>query len=233
MTAVLKVGHGRGFAVNRRHHLGHDERVIITAAHCLEHALLVDGTEGLPPCHPWRYSQEETYRSLLGRLGEEPTVWAQCLFADPIADITVLGQPDSQAFTEVDAFDPDAYDEFIDSMEVLTVADAPAQGVETVSRLGGYQFKVPTAGEGRARVLSLDGEWREGRIKRSRDWLTFEPGELLVPGMSGSPILNIAGAAIAVVSVDGGPVIVDRLSATLVRGIVAAAEADRADTLPS
>ena len=219
MTAVLKVGHGRGFVVNRRRHLGHEERVIITAAHCLEHALLVNGTEGLPPCHPDRYSVDETYKSLLGRLGEELTVWAQCLFADPIADIAVLGQPDHQAFAELDAFG--AYYELMDSMEVLTVADAPAQGVETITGFGGHQFKTPTAGEGRARVLSLDGEWREGHIVRRRNWLTFEPGELIVPGMSGSPILNMAGAAIAVVSGDGGPVIVDSLSATLVRGIVA------------
>ena len=32
MTAVLKVGHGRGFVVNRRRHLGHEELVITLAA---------------------------------------------------------------------------------------------------------------------------------------------------------------------------------------------------------
>jgi hypothetical protein len=37
------------------------------------------------------YLQERTYRALLGPLGAEPTVWAECLVADPIVDIAVLG----------------------------------------------------------------------------------------------------------------------------------------------
>jgi len=109
-------------------------------------------------------------------------------------------------------------------MEVLTVADAPRQGVKTVPGFGGHQFEVPTAGEGRARVLSLDGKWLEGRIERHGGWLAFEPGRFFASGMSGSPILNTAGAAIGVVSVDAmSPVIVDSLSAQSVRSITAPA----------
>jgi hypothetical protein len=95
--AVLRVGDGRGFVVERRGYLGHPERIVITAAHCLprlpppyEHLLQ------LPTPHPARYLEEETYPRILGPLGRKKlTVWAACLFADPIADIAVLGQPDN------------------------------------------------------------------------------------------------------------------------------------------
>jgi hypothetical protein len=33
------------------------------------------------------------YQDLLGDLGGETTVWAECVFVDPIADIAVLSRP--------------------------------------------------------------------------------------------------------------------------------------------
>src|SRR6516162_9140712 len=75
--AILKVGDGRGFVVALHHHVNGEERVIITAAHCLPK---------VPPPHPARYLQECTYGRLLGPLGGKRTVWAECLFADVMAD---------------------------------------------------------------------------------------------------------------------------------------------------
>ena len=46
-----------------------------------------------------------TYANLLGHLGESPTVWAECLFVDPVADIAVVGKPDSQSlYAENEAY---------------------------------------------------------------------------------------------------------------------------------
>ncbi len=84
-SAVITVGDGRGFVVE-----GKDgERLVITAAHCLSR---------FPPCHAASYLHERTYQSLLGKIGSPRSVWAECLFADPIGDIAVLGAPDYQAF---------------------------------------------------------------------------------------------------------------------------------------
>jgi hypothetical protein len=47
----------------------------------------------LPPPHGFSYTEERTYQDLLATLGEQPSVWCQCLFVDPIADIAVLGTP--------------------------------------------------------------------------------------------------------------------------------------------
>jgi hypothetical protein len=44
--------------------------------------------------------KRQTYGNLLGPLQAECTVWAECRFVDPIADIAVLGQPDSQDLYE-------------------------------------------------------------------------------------------------------------------------------------
>lgn len=224
--AVLRVGDGRGFVVERLNYLGRRlERIVITAAHCIEHATRADGGQGLPPCHPARYLEEGNYRDLLGPLGDaSPTVWAECLFVDSIADIAVLGQPDNQALSDK----ADAFDELVEGMTALAVADAPAQGFEILParKLGQVEpdeIKVPTPGEGAARVLSLDGHWLDGCVKRRPGWLAFEPDKHMASGMSGSPIINMAGEAIGVCSTEFfNPVIVDSLSARLVRAITAA-----------
>jgi hypothetical protein len=84
---VVRVGDGRGFVARCQSYQGLEDLIVITAAHCLPH---------FPPCHPAMYLEEKTYQRLLGPLGSEPMVWAECLFADPIADIAVLGSPDDQ-----------------------------------------------------------------------------------------------------------------------------------------
>jgi hypothetical protein len=128
-NAVIRVGDGRGFVVEHRGHMNHPERIIITAAHCLprlpppyEHLLQ------LPSPHPMRYLEEETYQNILGPLGAEPTVWAACLFVDPMADIAVLGRPDNQELSD----QADAFDQLVEGMTPLAVADAPAMGVKVV-----------------------------------------------------------------------------------------------------
>ena len=50
-------------------------------------------------CHaPSKSASSELQRSgrLLGPLDVKPMAWAECLFADPVADIAVLGVPDEQ-----------------------------------------------------------------------------------------------------------------------------------------
>jgi hypothetical protein len=87
--------------------------------------------------------------------------------------IAVLAQPDNQELGER----ADAYNRLIKDMAVLPVAAAPAQG-----RTGaGY-------------VLTLDGEWKQGRLDRFGHTLGFAPERYIVPGMSGSPIVSAAGA---------------------------------------
>ena len=213
---IVRVGGGRGFLVARRNHLGHDERIIITAAHCLPK---------LPSPHPARYLEEETYGRLLGPLGSKRTVWTACMFVDPMADIAVLGSPDNQDLSD----EAEAYDQLVDSVTPFVVADAPAHGTELFTLpFGGHQVSHPTAGKGIARVLSLKGRWLDGEVHRFNGWLSYEPKKHFVGGMSGSPIVDATtGAAIGVVSVDrASPVIVVSLSAQLVRSILAARSAD-------
>ena len=82
LQSVVRVGDGRGFVVELK--LG---TVVVAAAHCLPI---------LPPAHSASYLEERTYQALLGPLGTQPTVWAECRFVDPVADIAVLGPPDDR-----------------------------------------------------------------------------------------------------------------------------------------
>jgi hypothetical protein len=183
IKAVITVGDGRGFVVETRdrERLWDRQRLVITAAHCLP---------TLPIAHPWSYLEERTYRELLGKA--KPTVWAECLFVDPMADIAVLGQPDNQALPD----EADDYGELVDAAVPLSVADAPKQGPAIHPAL----------------LLSLGGEWVECTVERNRAWLRVVQEGLVKGGMSGSPILSMSGKAIGLMSTGSlNPVLVDAL----------------------
>ena len=168
--AVVTVGKGRGFIVEN----GHD-RVVITAAHCLPH---------FPPCHGASYTQERTYANLLGRLDDpSPDVWTECLFADPVADIAVLGCPDGQVLFD----EAEAYCALTNDMPVLVIAEA-------VENAPGW-------------LLPLDGNWMRCIVQHCSGPLWIDDAQCSIDGgMSGSPILNEDGLAIGVVCVSsGGP----------------------------
>lgn len=95
---------------------------MLTAAHCLP--LDADGNLVMA-AHPWS-DWARTYQKLLGPLGVEPTVWAECLFVNPIADIAILGCPDNQELSD----EADAYEAFVGRYKPLPIADAPKMGHE-------------------------------------------------------------------------------------------------------
>src|SRR5215472_6256348 len=97
---------------------------------------------------PAMYDAERTYPNLLGPLGSERRIWAECLFVDPVADIAVLGQPDGQELFE----QAGAYDGLIEDVEPLPMGELPATQEGTA-----LEARVPD--EIGARLLSLDGRW--------------------------------------------------------------------------
>jgi hypothetical protein len=67
------------------------------------------------------YYEDKTYKDFPGPLGAAPFVWAECLLVDPIADIAVLGTPDTQELID----QAEAYEKFIEGLTTLEVADLP------------------------------------------------------------------------------------------------------------
>jgi hypothetical protein len=155
-------------------------------------------------------------------------VWAECVFADPIADLAVLSAPDGHQLCE----QADAFKELVTIRPALKIADAPAHGRELITPSAGIirisgtaveitpdPFEVETPGRGDIHLLSLNNEWIEAQVKRRGNWLSIEPEELVQSGMSGSPIM-LAGAAIGLVSNETkSPVLIDNLPTRLVRAI--------------
>ena len=86
---LVRVGEGRGFVVEEK--VGLQRLLVITAAHCLP---------AIPAHLGARADWGETLQDLLGRIEHKASIWAQCLFVDPIADIAVLGSPDDQALAK-------------------------------------------------------------------------------------------------------------------------------------
>jgi hypothetical protein len=184
-SCVVKVGGGRGFVIEHRFRVNFRDsdtlqsrrrshsvksRFVVTAAHCLPH---------LPPAHAYPLPQERIYKDLLRSLdGSKSKVWSVCLFADPVADIAVLGCPDEQLLDE----EANAYHALTDDVPTLAIAKAQS---------------------GRGWLLALDGvSWIPTTIRLVSDMygtsLLIDPPEA---GMSGSPILNYAGRAVGIVAV--------------------------------
>jgi Trypsin-like peptidase domain len=164
--AVIRVGDGRGFIVAT----DYDERLVITAGHCLP---------ALPIFHGASYTEERTLSALLALIGAEPSVSAECLFADPIADLAILGSPDDQALFD----EARAYDALIGDRAALAIQrpKLPEQ------RVRGWLF-------------SLEGDWFACEVIITTRSLWIEnAARPLVGGMSGSPIVGEDGSAIGVV----------------------------------
>jgi hypothetical protein len=186
-NSVISVGDGRGFIVELPHNpiLG---RLVITAAHCLPH---------LPPAHRASYVEERTYRALLGGIDEQPMVWCECLFADPVADLAVLSAPDNQALSA----EADAYEQLLEPVEPFTIGTIPLKRRQGPLPVCLHQV----VGETDAFMLSLDGRWFPCHVRSNGQALTVvSQEEATCAGMSGSPIIDVADHAIGVVTIGGG-----------------------------
>jgi hypothetical protein len=125
---------------------------------------------------------ERTYQKLLALIGAEPTIWAECLFVDPISDIAVLGPPDDQELSD----QWEQYDNLVEPLEPISVADAPEE--------------TP------AWLLSLDKRWCRCIVRHVGGPLWFSDAvDGIHGGMSGSPVLLDDGSAIGLVTTAGGP----------------------------
>jgi hypothetical protein len=163
---VLSVGEGRGFVVEHR-----GEHLVVTASHCLP---------WLPSGFGIAYSEEHVYRNMLGPVGSAPIVACECLFINPIADVAVLGVPDTQTFSE----EADPYRALLEYATPFRITEAPENG--------------------RGFLLSLEGEWFGCQV----EWMKRIDGPLWVSklaqsiegGMSGSPIVSENGNAIGIVA---------------------------------
>jgi len=167
--AVVTVGNGRGFVVEAAPWQW--GRVVITAAHCLPF---------LPPAHGAAYDSERWYEALLGPLGAAPTIWAECYFVDPVADLAILGSVDNQQMPG----QADTYEQLVEAAVSLRIADVSMDRA--------------------AWLLGLDGQWFRCAVQHSGGplWVS-DANEDILGGMSGSPIVQ-DGAAVGLVSVSSG-----------------------------
>jgi hypothetical protein len=152
--------------------------------------------------------KETTYANIVGPLGEEPTVWAECLFADPVADLAVLGQPDGQELYDESV----TYDDLVEK-GTLPIASLPLVRPlltptlpDALTPQGGAQtFLGPPKWHGRGWLLSLDGRWFGCDVSATWQTLRIEnTAEPIRAGMSGSPIVSVDGAAVGVVCLSSG-----------------------------
>jgi hypothetical protein len=113
--------------------------------------------------------KDRFYLKSLGPLGAVPTVSAECLFADPVADLAVLCIPDEHE-------EAAAYEKLVNSSVTVPIRNSPEKGYGWVLSLGGEWLRIEV------------DYWGEDRIV-----ITSEKGkidDLIQGGMSGSPIIS-------------------------------------------
>jgi hypothetical protein len=171
-TAVVKVGDGRGFIVGSE-----KGRFVVTAAHCLPRSRY-------PSPHLANGVDELTFPRIMGPLGSKRTIWAELCVLSLTDDLAVFTEPDGQELsdrhfeyerftaTPIPVGEPPSFDP---SYEWDGVAGAPAW------------------------VLSLDCSWLPCTVYGNSRFLIVRGAEIK-RGMSGSPIINAAGAAIGLIS---------------------------------
>ena len=186
--ALIRVGDGRGFVIETRR-----EWFVLTAGHCLPK---------MPPCLSFAFEEERTYPALLGPLDNDPTVWAECVFFDPIADLAVLAAPDGQDFYEESI----AYDALVDAAIPLAIGKVPLTR-RRIEMPGGYEpILGPLEWQGEAWLPSLDRRWYRCDIRAgSRGLIIPSAAERIEGGMSGSPIVSHDGEALGVIVSNTGP----------------------------
>ena len=192
-NGIIRVGDGRGFLVAS---VRWAEPLVITAAHCLPH---------LPPPHTLSRAEERTYLQILGPLSKNaPTIAAECLFVDPVADVAVLAAPDSQAFSR-------EYEKY----DALTV-ERPTFRVTTP------QYLVNVS------LLNVRGEWERCQVPAvavpfTRHLSLIGNEAAYAPETSGSPILTDDWSAIGIVCCGnhGNPALALCLPMWLLREMVA------------
>jgi hypothetical protein len=165
-SSVITVGEGRGFVVEGPSQLW---RYVITAAHWLPELPSADGGS---------FQSERTYFGLLGKPGETPSIACECLFVDPVSDLTVIAPPDDEMLPD----EAGAYGALVDAATPLPIAEMTMR--ETLE----------------ASLLSLDGEWFGCKAERIGYalWLS-DAAKGIEGGMIGSPIL-VNDRAVGVVS---------------------------------
>ena len=169
--AILRVGDGRGFVAEiPSRNQKWLERVVITAAHCLP---------TLPPAHVGAGLEDTTFFNLLGPLDGETNTAAECYFADPVADIALLGAPDNQELSE----ECDRYDTLVEDADTLALAPMD-----------------PTLP---VRLCDLNRLWFGAKLNPNvhhKVWVFRTARHEIEAGMSGSPIIQ-EGKAIGVLSI--------------------------------
>jgi hypothetical protein len=147
------------------------------------------------------------YHLLIGLLGAKPNITASCYFADPVADITVLGAPGNQSLGD----ECGQYEAFVEALPPFDVAPPPPPRCALRALKTSRRRFLPSKSPCR-RICSCStapGPTSPPAIRAAR--FGSSP-KLTVNGMSGSPLISTTGAAIGVVSADN-------IAACLVNGL--------------